>query len=248
MGDGGLVGMSLIQVSVSSGNNFVHSSTSADQGYHVFGELARLVYCRLQKIKKASSLPLVEQWEEYVVSNHSRFPATDEKDLPSGTRVMAALDKVGNPYLRTEFRRDACRFREQFVNSVPSTVASRSVIAQGLSYFCPAFVVGGDDVAPLQLLKKILDGILERGLTRGSEVEACRAEYQSFEQEQRQLERSSRRSRTDVGDVLSFCSAQAGFPARQHLYKVNIVSNQPRCSNSHEVSRHPHDLLLFQVF
>ena len=57
------VALSMIHVSVSVANNFVHSSTAAYQGYHAFGELARLVYCLLQKIEKASSLPLVEQWE-----------------------------------------------------------------------------------------------------------------------------------------------------------------------------------------
>ena len=87
-------------------------------------------------------------------------------------------------------------------------------------------MVGGDDVAPLQLFNKLLDGLLEKGWTRGSEVEACRAEYQSFVQEQRQLERSSTRSRPDVGDVLSFCSGQAGFRARRHLYKVCIIARR----------------------
>jgi len=57
----------MIHDSVSVANNFVHSSTAADQGYNAFGEPARFVYCLLQKIKKASSLPLVEKWEEYVV-------------------------------------------------------------------------------------------------------------------------------------------------------------------------------------
>ena len=47
------VALSMIHVSVSVANNFVLSSTAADQGYHVFGELARFVYCLLQKIKKA---------------------------------------------------------------------------------------------------------------------------------------------------------------------------------------------------
>ena len=132
---------------------------------------------------------------------------------------MAALGKVGSQYLQKEFRRDARRFLEDFLNCVLSTVAARSVIGQGLSCFCPAIVVGGDDVAPLQLFNKLLDGLLEKGWIRGSEVEACRAEYQSFVQEQRQLERSSTRSRPDVGDVLSFCSGKAGFRARRHLYK-----------------------------
>ena len=82
------------------------------------------------------------------------------------------------------------------------------------------------DVAPLQLFNKLLDGLLEKGWTKGSEVEASRNQYQSFVQEQGQLERSSTRSRPDVGDVLSFCSAQASFGARRHLYKVCMVANQ----------------------
>ena len=167
----------------------------------------------------------MEQWEEYVVPNHSRFPAIDDKNFLVGTRVMAALCKAGSHYLQKEFRRDARRFLEDFVNCVLTTVAARSVIGQGLSCFCPAIVVGGDDVAPLQLFNKLLDGLLEKGWTRRSKVER-RAEYQSFVQEQRQLERSSTRSCPDVGDVLSFCSAQAGFRGRRHLYKVCVVANQ----------------------
>ena len=60
---------------------------------------------------------------------------------------MAELDKVGSQYLQTEFRRDARRFLEEFVNCVLSTVASRSVIGQGMSCFCPAIVVGEDDLS-----------------------------------------------------------------------------------------------------
>ena len=220
-----IVALSITHVSVSVANTFVHSPTAADQGYHAFGELARFIYCLLQKIKKASSLPLAEQWEEYVVANHSRFAPIDDKHFLEGTRVMAAMGKVGSQFLQKEFRRDARRFLEDFLNCVLSTVASRSVIGQGLSCFCPAIVVGGDDVAPLQLLNKQVDGLLEKSWIRGSEVEAFRADYESFVQEQRQLERSSRRSRPDVGDVLSFYSGQAGFPARRHLYKVCSVSN-----------------------
>ena len=235
---GGCFAMSMKRVSVSVANNFVHSSTAADQEYHAFGELARLVYCLLQKLTKASSLPLEEQWEEYVGPNPSRFPAIHEKHFFAGTGVMAELDKVGSQYLRTEFCRDARRFLEEIVNCVPTTVASRSVVGQGLSCFCPAIVVGGDEVAPFQLFNKFLHGLLEKSWTRGSEVEACKAEYQSFAQEQRQQEWSSTRSRTDVGDVLLFCSAQAVFRARRHLYKVCIVSNQACCFDAYELS-HP---------
>ena len=211
------VTLSMVHVPISVANLFVHSSTAADQGYHAFGESAQFVYCLLQKIKKASSLPLVEQWEGNVVPNHSRLLAIDDKDFLAGTHVMAALDKNGSHYLQTIFRRVARRFLEVFVNCALSTVASKSVIGEGLNCFCPAIVVGGDDVVPFQLFNKLLDGLLVKGWTRGSEIEAYRAEYQSFVQEQRHLERSSKRSRPDVGNVLSFCSAQAGFRARRHL-------------------------------
>ena len=67
-------------------------------------------------------------------------------------------------------------------------------------------------------------------------------------QEQRQLERSSTRSRPDRGDVPSICSAQAGFHARPHLYKVCIMSNIACCFDPYELSCPSCELLLFQVF
>ena len=94
-----------------------------------------------------------------------------------------------------------------------------------MSCFCPAIIIEGDDHAPLHLLGPLLDGLLDRAWVKDSEIEACRSEYQSFVQGQRQLERSSTRSRPDIGDVLSFSSSQAGFHALQHLFKVCIVAN-----------------------
>ena len=105
-----------------------------------------------------------------------------------------------------------------------STVAARSKVEQGLSCFCPAIIIGGDDHAPRHLLGLLFDGLLERGWIKGSEIEACRAQFQSVVQEQRQLEWCSTWSRPDIGDVLSFCSSQAGFRARQHLFRVCIVT------------------------
>ena len=55
-------------------------------------------------------------------------------------------------------------------------------------------------------------------------MEACKSEYQSFVQEQRQLERTSTRSHPHAANVLTFCSLQAGFRVRHHLYKVCFVS------------------------
>ena len=214
----------MTHVSSSVANNFIHRQTAEDYGYHAFGELAQFIYCLLQKIKVGSSLPLVEQWDEYVLPNHSKFAPISDGEFQVGTRVLVALNKIGSAYLKREFQRDA-RNLEEFTTSVLSTVAARSKIGQSLSCFCPAIVIGGDEHAPLHLLGLLLDGLLERGWVKGSETEACLSEYQSFVQEQRQLERSSTRSRPDIGDVLSFCCSQAGFRARQHLFKVCIVAN-----------------------
>ena len=113
--------------------------------------------------------------------------------------------------MQKEFQPDARRNLEEFTNSVLSTVVARSKVGQGLNCFCPAIIIGGNDHAPLHLLGLLLAGFLERGWIKGSEIQARRAEYQSVAQEQRLQERSSTRSRPDVGDVLSFCSSQACF-------------------------------------
>ena len=170
-------------------------------------------------------MPLVEQWDDYVWQNHSKFPPIADGEILAGTRVLAALNKIGSSYLKREFQRDARRFLEEFTTSVMSTVAARLKIGQGLSCFCPALIIGGDNHASLQPLGFLQGSRLDCGWIKGGEIKACRAEYQSFVQEQRQLEQSSTRSRPDIGDVLSFCSSQAGFRARQHLFKVCIVTN-----------------------
>ena len=217
--------------SVSVANKFVHCQTASDDGCHTFGELARFIYCLLQKIKQRSSLPLVEQWDDYVLPNHSKFPPIADGEFLAGTRVLAALNKIGSSYLQREFQRDAPRFLEEFTASVLSTVAARSRIGQGLSCFCPAIIIGGDDHAPLHLLGLLLDGLLDSRWVKGSEIEACRSEYQSFVQEQLQLQRSSTRSRPNIGDVLSFCSSHFGFRAREHLFKVCFVTNIVKLSD-----------------
>ena len=206
-------------------NSFVHCQTASDNGYHTFGELARFIYCLLQKIKQGSSLPLVEQWADYVLPNHSKFPPIADGEFLARTRVLAALNKIGSSYLQRKFQRDARRILEEFTTSVLSTLAARSKIGQGLSCFCPAIFIGGDNHAPLHLLGLLLDGLLDRGWVKGTDIEACWSEYQSFVQEQPQLERFSTRSRPNIVEVLLFCSSQAGFRAHQHLFKVCIVTN-----------------------
>ena len=106
-----------------------------------------------------------------------KFPPIADEEFLAETRVLAALNKIASSYLKKEFQRDARRFLEEFTTSVPSTVAARSKIGQGLSCFCPAILIGGDDLVPLHLLGFLLDGLLERGWIKGGDIEACRAEY-----------------------------------------------------------------------
>ena len=136
-----------------------------------------IVSCRK---KQGSSLPLVEQWVEYVLANHSKFPAIADGKFLSRTRVLAALNKIGSCFLKLEVQRDARRFVEEFTISVLSTVAARSKVGQGLSCFCPAIIFGGDNHAPLHLLGLLLDALLECVWMKGGEIEASRAEYQSL--------------------------------------------------------------------
>ena len=44
-----------------------------------------------------------------------------------------------------------------------STVASRSLIGQGISCFRPTSVVSGDDLTPFQLFNKLSCGLIEKG-------------------------------------------------------------------------------------
>ena len=121
--------------SVSVANTFVHCQTASDYGYHKFGELGRFIYCLLQKIKQGSSLPLVEEWDDYVLPNYSKFAPIADGEFLVGTRVLAALNKIGSSYLEPEFQRDARRFLEEFTTSVLSTVAARSKIGQEVELF-----------------------------------------------------------------------------------------------------------------
>ena len=121
--------------SVSVANNFVHLQSATEYGYYAFGEVAHFVYCPLQKINQSSDLPLFEQWEQCMTPNDSKFAAIEEYRFLADTRMISALKKVGNSFLKKEFRRDCRKILEDFVNCVFSTVTARSVIGQGWVVF-----------------------------------------------------------------------------------------------------------------
>ena len=161
-----------------------------------------------------------------MLPNHSSFTAIEDQHFLVGTRVHAALEKMTSQYLKKEFRSSARRFLEDFTSTVLSTVAARSKLGQGVSCFCPEIIIGGDDHSAFFLFGQLLDGLVECGWEKGSTVEACKAEFQSFVTDQRQLECHASRKRSDSGNVLSHLTQQSGFRSRRHLYRVSVVGLQ----------------------
>ena len=135
-------------------------------------------------MKLSSDLPVNEKWEAYIFLNHSCFGAIAEEHFLEGTRLLASLEKINSSFLRKEFRRDCRRFLEDLVSTILSTVAARSPTGQGLSCFCPEIVIGGDDYSAFHVFGQLLDGLLELGWVRGSEVEPAKVEFHSFVREQ----------------------------------------------------------------
>ena len=101
-----------------------------------------------------------------------------------GTRLLSSLENISSSFLRKEFRRDCRRFLEDFVSTILSTVAARSPSGQGLSCFCPEIDLGGDVYSVFHLFGQLLDGLLDLGWIRGSEMEPAKAEFHSFVREQ----------------------------------------------------------------
>ena len=203
-------------------HNFTElNSGRADYGCLAFGELSRFVYCLLQKVKLSSDLPVIENWEAYMLPNYSCYGAIAEEHFLEGTRLLSSLEKINSSFLRKEFRRDCRRFLEDLVSTILSTVAARSPIGLGLSCFCPEIVIGGDDYSAFHLFGQLMDGLLELGWVRGSEVEPTKADFHSFVREQRQVEVSSRRSRAPINSVFAFCN-QPSFRSRKNLHKVGV--------------------------
>ena len=156
-----------------------------------------------------------------MLPNHSSFAGSDEEHFLEGTRIHTALEKMSSSYLKKEFRSNARRFLDEFCSTTLSTVAARSKLGHGVSGFCPEIILGGDDHSDFFLYGQLLDGLIECGWEKGSNVEACEAEFRSFVWEQRQLERHSTRKRPDERNILAYFAHQTGFQSRRHLFRVS---------------------------
>ena len=161
-----------------------------------------------------------------MLPNHSSFTAIEEDHFLVGTRVHAALEKMTIHYLSKEFKSSARRFLEDFTSTVLSTVAARSKLGQGVSYFSPEIIIEGDDHSALFLFGQPLDGLIACGSEKGLNIEACKAEFQSFLRDQCQLECNLSRKHPDISNCLSYLTHQSGFRSRRHLYRVSLAGFQ----------------------
>ena len=153
-----------------------------------------------------------------MLPNHSSFAAIEKDRFLVGTCVHAALEKMTSHYLKKEFRSNARRFLEEFTSTVLSTVAARSKLGQDVSCFCPEIITGRDDHSAFFLFGQLLDGLIACGWEKGSIDEVCKADFQSFVNDQRQLECHASRKHSDTNKVLSYLTQQREFRSRCHLY------------------------------
>ena len=213
--------------SVSDNNNFVtKQSPRSDYGYCAFGELSHFVYCLLQRITTSGSLPVVEKWENYMLPHLSAFAAIGEERFLVGTLIHVALEKTSSSYLKKEFRTSARRFFEEVCSTILSTVAARSKLGQEVSCFCPEIILGGDNHSGFFIFGQLLDGLIACGWEKELNVESCKAEVQSFFQDQRQLACHASRKHSYITKVLSYLTHQSGFGSHRHLYRVRFVCLQ----------------------
>ena len=84
----------------------------------------------------------------------------------------------------------------------------------------------GDDHSAFLLFGQLLDGLVECGWEKGSTVEACKTEFQSFVNDQRQLECHASTKHSDISNVLNYLTHQSWFRSRRHLYRVSLVGLQ----------------------
>ena len=196
-----------------------------DYGYRAYSELSHFVFV-CSKNQGQRVFACCREVGELHAPKPLVFTAIEEEHFLVGTRVHAALENITSQYLKTVFRGSACRLFEEFTSTVLSTVAARSVLGQGVSCFCPEIIIGGDDHSAFFLFGQLLDGLISCSWEKGSTIGACKAEFQPFVTDQRQLECHASRRHSDISNVVSYLTQQSGFRSCRHLYRVSLVGFQ----------------------
>ena len=127
-------------------NTFVLQSPGSGYGYRAYVKLQIVPFFSLfaAKDSKNRSLFVVENLENYTLSNHSACALIKEEYFLDEVPVRAALDKLTSRYLRLQFQNSARHFLEHFNNTVLSTVANLLRLGRWVSRFCPEINLGGN--------------------------------------------------------------------------------------------------------
>ena len=136
--------------------------------------------------------------------------------------MAAVLEKVKSVCLRAVFRKNCRQILNEFVSTILSTVAARSLVGEGGSCLSPVILVGGDNYSAFYLFGQPIDVFLNFGWVKGSDIEAAKAEFHSFVCEQRQIEQSSN-LRVPITALFFFRCGQPGCCSRRQLYRVSIL-------------------------
>ena len=130
-------------------------------------------------------------------SIHASFPPVfctyQRRSLSGGDTIFDCsgegeqLLPANSYFLRKEFRRDFHWSLEEFVSAIRSNVATTSLVAQGLSCFCPEIVIALDYYSFYHLFRQLLNGTLGPKWVKGSDTEAAEAKFHSFARELREM-------------------------------------------------------------
>ena len=92
--------------------------------------------------------------------------------------------------------------------------------------FSSYIIIWGDYYSALFLLGQLLNCFIASEWEKDSSIEACETEFQSFVNDQPQLECHVSRTHSDISNILSYLTHQSGFCSRLHLYRVSLVGHQ----------------------
>ena len=111
-------------------------SGRANYCYLPFSELSRVVQCVLEKLTTVAP----ERKGNRICSRFFRDLLESMTNTFCTERgCWQFWKKLTSHFLRSRFLYDLCHFPEEFVSTSLSTVSALSLVAQGLSSFCPEF-------------------------------------------------------------------------------------------------------------
>ena len=118
---------------------------------------------------------MVEEKKKIHAPESLSFAPNEEEHLLQGTRIHGAMKQMTSYYIKNGFRTNDRRVPKEFRSAVMSTVAVRLKLGQGVSWFCPELIHGGDKFCAFFLFGQLFDEMIECRNEKGSNMGACKA-------------------------------------------------------------------------